>query len=235
MVNIKFLNEESIKQADVKSITSHIIEISGVEQNTSGFHVLTDDGEISGKYEDYTTLYRELEGCFQLSNDESVYVEPKPPVIEPVEPYVPTLEEVQESKVSEMNYAQQEAINYGVDVQLSNGSTEHFSLTQYDQQSLMGLQSLVAEGEENIPWHNSDESEHCKFYSNEDMKLIITNALAYVTYHVTYFRDLRIYIRSLDDKEVIQNIEYGDPIPAENQSEVLQAMLLEAQADINKG
>lgn len=235
MVNIKFLNEESAKQADVKSITSHIIEISGVEQNTSGFHVLTDDGEISGKYEDYTTLYRELEGCFQLSNDESVYVEPKPPVIEPVEPYVPTLEEVQESKVSEMNYAQQEAINYGVDVQLSNGSTEHFSLTQYDQQSLMGLQSLVAEGEENIPWHNSDESEHCKFYSNEDMKLIITNALAYVTYHVTYFRDLRIYIRSLDDKEVIQNIEYGDPIPAENQSEVLQAMLLQAQADINKG
>ena len=235
MINIKFLNEESAKQADVKSITSHIIEISGVEQNTSGFHVLTDDGEISGKYEDYTTLYRELEGCFQLSNDESVYVEPKPPVIEPVEPYVPTLEEVQESKVSEMNYAQQEAINYGVDVQLSNGSTEHFSLTQYDQQSLMGLQSLVAEGEENIPWHNSDESEHCKFYSNEDMKLIITNALAYVTYHVTYFRDLRIYIRSLDDKEVIQNIEYGDPIPAENQSEVLQAMLLEAQADINKG
>lgn len=235
MVNIKFLNEESAKQADVKSITSHIIEISGVEQNTSGFHVLTDDGEISGKYEDYTTLYRELEGCFQLSNDESVYVEPKPPVIEPVEPYVPTLEEVQESKVSEMNYAQQEAINYGVDVQLSNGSTEHFSLTQYDQQSLMGLQSLVAEGEENIPWHNSDESEHCKFYNNEDMKLIITNALAYVTYHVTYFRDLRIYIRSLDDKEVIQNIEYGDPIPAENQSEVLQAMLLQAQADINKG
>ena len=235
MVNIKFLNEEFAKQADVKSITSHIIEISGVEQNTSGFHVLTDDGEISGKYEDYTTLYRELEGCFQLSNDESVYVEPKPPVIEPVEPYVPTLEEVQESKVSEMNYAQQEAINYGVDVQLSNGSTEHFSLTQYDQQSLMGLQSLVAEGEENIPWHNSDESEHCKFYSNEDMKLIITNALAYVTYHVTYFRDLRIYIRSLDDKEVIQNIEYGDPIPAENQSEVLQVMLLQAQADINKG
>ena len=99
----------------------------------------------------------------------------------------------------------------------------------------MGLQSLVAEGEENIPWHNSDESEHCKFYSNEDMKLIITNALAYVTYHVTYFRDLRIYIRSLDDKEVIQNIEYGDPIPAENQSEVLQVMLLQAQADINKG
>lgn len=234
MVDIKFVNSEEIQNADVKYVSQHVMEISGVDQNTSGFCILN-NGMVCGKYEDYTTLYREVEGGFQLSNDGSIYVEPEPPEIEPIEPYVPTLEEIQESKVSEMNAAQQEAINYGVDVQLTSGQTEHFSLTQYDQQSLMGLQSLVAEGQENIPWHNSDESEHCKFYSNEDMKLIITNALAYVTYHVTYFRDLRIYIRSLDDKEVIQNIEYGDPIPAENQSEVLQVMLLQAQADINKG
>lgn len=234
MVNIKFLNEEAIHQADVKSITSHVIEINGVNQNTSGFHILTDKGDISGKYENYTTLYRVVENGFQLSDDESVYVEPEPPETEPIEPYVPTLEEVQESKVYEMNAAQQETISYGVDVKLTNGTTEHFSLTQYDQQSLMGLQSLVAEGEENIPWHNSDETEHCKFYSNADMKLIITNALAYVTYHVTYFRDLRIYIRSLDDVETIQKIQYGDPIPVESQSEVLQTMLLQAQTNSEK-
>ena len=63
------------------------------------------------------------------------------------------------------------------------------------------------------------------------MKLIIASALAYVTYHVTYFRDLRIYIRSLDDKELIQKIQYGDSIPTENQSEVLQVMLAQAQSD----
>ena len=234
MVNIKFLNEEAIHQADVKSITSHVIEINGVNQNTSGFHILTDEGDISGKYENYTTLYRVVENGFQLSDDESVYVEPEPPETEPIEPYVPTLEEVQESKVYEMNAAQQETINYGMDVKLTDGTTEHFSLTQYDQQSLMGLQSLVAEGTENIPWHNSNEAEHCKFYSNADMKLIIASALAYVTYHVTYFRDLRIYIRSLDDKELIQKIQYGDSIPTENQSEVLQVMLVQAQSDHEK-
>lgn len=234
MVNIKFLDEESIQHANVTTITSHIVEISGVSQNISGFQLVTDDGTIYGRYEDYTTLYRELEDSFQLSNDESVYIEPEPPEIDPIEPYVPTLEEVQESKVAEMNVSQQETISYGVDVKLTNGTTEHFSLTQYDQQSLMGLQSLVAEGEENIPWHNSDETEHCKFYSNADMKLIITNALAYVTYHVTYFRDLRIYIRSLDDVETIQKIQYGDPIPVESQSEVLQTMLLQAQTNSEK-
>ena len=224
MVNIKFLDEESVRQADIKIISSNILEITGVDQNISGFHLITDNGDVFGKYEDYTTLYRTLETGFQLSNDGSVYVEPEPtPVPEP-EPYEPTLEEVQEAKVLEMNAAQQSTIEYGVDVQLTNRTTEHFSLTQYDQQSLMGLQTLVDAGQEIIPWHNSNEEEHCKFYSNADMARIITTALAYVTYHVTYFRDLRIYIRALTDKEDIQSIQYGDPIPAEYQSEVLQTL-----------
>ena len=44
MVNIKFLDEESIKQADVKRISSNILEITGVDQNISGFHLITDNG-----------------------------------------------------------------------------------------------------------------------------------------------------------------------------------------------
>lgn len=230
MFNIKFLNDnEHIYQADVKQITTNIIELKGVNQNTSGFHLLTDTGVIFGKYEDYTTLYRVIDDGFQLSNDESVYIEPEP-APEP-EPYVPTLKEIQEMKVAQMNQVQQETIAYGVDVELKDGTTEHFSLTQYDQQSLMGLQSRVAAGDENIPWHNSNESEHCKFYSNADMNLIITAALAYVTYHVTYFRDLRIYIRSLQDKEAINTITYGVVIPREYQSEVLQTIVLSQDGD----
>lgn len=224
MINIKFLNDEHIHQAIVEQITAHIIEVKGegIEPNISGFHVLTEDGAVSGEYEDYTTLYRTIDGGFQLSNDESVYVEPEP--IEPEEPYEPTLQDIQEAKVIEMNYKQQATIAEGIDVKLTDGSTEHFALTQYDQQSLMGLQSLVASGQENIPWHNSDEGEHCKFYSNADMLKIITAALQYVSYHVTYFRDLRIYIRSLQDKESIQAIEYGIEIPPEHRSDVLQVM-----------
>ena len=175
-------------------------------------------------------MYRIVDGGFQLSNDESVYIEPEP--IPDPDPYVPTLEEVQEAKVIEMNQEQQKIIAYGVDVKLTNDTTEHFSLTQYDQQSLMGLQSRVVAGDENIPWHNSDESEHCKFYSNADMNLIITTALAYVTYHVTYFRDLRIYIRSLQDKEEINAITYGTVIPSEYQSEVLQTIMLMQSGDV---
>lgn len=223
MQNIIFLNEEVVLSAEVKRIGEHLVQINGdFDKNVSGFHVVTDSGDVYGKYEDYTTLYKEIEGGFILSNDESVYVEPDP--IPDPEPYEPTLEEVQEAKVAEMNTAQQHTIEAGIDVTLAGGIVEHFTLTQYDQQSLMGLQSQVATGEDNIPWHNSNEKEHCKFYSNADMQLIVTKAMEFVTYNVTYYRDLRIYIRALTDKEVVKAITYGAEIPADYQSDVLKVL-----------
>jgi len=139
--------------------------------------------------------------------------------------YVPTLEEIQEAKVAEMNAAQQVVIQSGVDVTLSDGTSEHFTLTDHDQTSLMGLQTQVAAGAENIPWHTSDQSEHCKYYSNTDMALITTAALACVTWHVTYFRDLRIYLRSLKNKDDVNAVVYGMAIPEEFQSEPLKDMI----------
>lgn len=102
---------------------------------------------------------------------------------------------------------------------------EHFSLTDHDQTSLVGLQTQVASGEENIPWHTSDETKHCKFYSNADMAKITATAMTFVTWHITYFRDLRIYIRSLESKEDVGRITYGTGIPEAYQSEPLKAML----------
>lgn len=222
-MNILFLDQkEPVSGKVTKQDDNHVL-IEGVEKNTSGFSLLTDKGFVFGKYEDYTTIYKEMETGYILSNDGSVYVEPEP-IPEP-EPIEPTLEEVKESKVSEMNATQQKVIAAGVDVTLTDGTTEHFTLEEHDQTSLVGLQSQVAAGEENIPWHTSNEAEHCKFYSNADMEKITTTAMAYVTWHVTYFRDLRIYIRSLESKEDVEKVTYGMDIPEAYQSEPLKAML----------
>lgn len=236
-MNILFLDQkEPVEGKVVKQDDSHIL-IEGVEKNTSGFRLLTEKGCVFGKYEEFTTLYKEEESGFILSSDGSVYVEPEPmpepepepePTPEPEpepEPYEPTLEDSQEAKVAEMNMAQQGIIATGVDVVLTDGTTEHFTLEDHDQTSLVGLQSQVAAGEENIPWHTSNEAEHCKFYSNADMGRITTTAMAYVTWHVTYFRDLRIYIRSLESKEDVEKVTYGMNIPEAYQSEPLKAML----------
>lgn len=222
-MNILFLDQkEPVSGKVTKQDDNHVL-IEGVEKNMSGFNLLTEKGFVFGKYEDYTTLYKDTETGYILSNDGSVYVEPEP-IPEP-EPIEPTLEEVKESKVGKMNETHQKVIAAGVDVTLTDGTTEHFALEEHDQTSLVGLQSQVAAGEENIPWHTSNEEEHCKFYSNKDMKKITATAMAYVTWHVTYFRDLRIYIRSLKSKEDVEKVTYGMDIPEAYQSEPLKAMM----------
>lgn len=222
-MNILFLDQKEPVEGKVTKQDDNHVLIEGAGKNTSGFNLLTEKGFVFGKYEDYTTLYKDTETGYILSNDGSVYVEPEP-IPEP-EPIEPTLEEVKESKVGEMNETQQKVIAAGVDVTLTDGTTERFALEEHDQTSLVGLQSQVVTGEENIPWHTSNEAEHCKFYSNADMEKITTTAMSYVTWHVTYFRDLRIYIRSLESKEDVEKVTYGMDIPEAYQSEPLKAML----------
>lgn len=135
--------------------------------------------------------------------------------------FVETLEQIKEKKISEMNAEQQKLIQYGVEVSLTDGTTERFTLKDQDQMSLMGLQTLAQQGVDKIPWHEADNAEHCKYYSAEDMSKITGAALSFISYQVTYFRDLRIYINSMTDKESIENVTYGMYIPTEYQSEVL--------------
>ena len=229
MLKLKYIGDEESYAVEFRTVSNNIVELMGdFPIKDTGFTLSRAEHEDNWDYTGYTTVYREIEGGVQFSNDGSVYVEPEQPS-EPdtpdYEPYVPTLDEVKESKVKEMNAVQQQTIQHGIDVTLTDGATEHFSLTDHDQTSLMGLQSQVAAGVEQIPWHTSNESEHCKFYSNADMALITTAAMEYVTWHVTYFRDLRIYIRSLDNIDDVKAITYGVAIPQEYQSEPLKAMM----------
>lgn len=236
MAYLKFLNSSEVYKCKVIP-QNNIVTLkfdSEMEVSTAGFDLYLDEAcetDIgAGFYHAFTTIYRnddttaEYNG-YQLSKDGSVYVEPKP-VPEP-EPYVPTLEEVQEAKVSEMNAAQQQIVAQGCEVELTYGTKERFTLTTNDQLSLNALSVKTLEGMQIVPWHPADESVHCKFYSEEDMKKITDACMNWVAYHVTYFRDLRIYIRSLQDKNTINAIQYGDSIPTGYQSEVLQSMLAE--------
>lgn len=192
-----------------------------------GFILSRSEKKDGWDYTGYSTIYKEIEGGALFSNDGTVYMEPEKPepdIPEP-EPYIPTLDEIKESKVSELNADQQKAIAVGISVVLTDGTVEHFTLTDHDQTSLIGLQKRVESGDELIPWHTRNEDEHCKFYSNADMALITGKAMEYVTWHVTYFRDLRIFTRSLVEKEAVNAVFYGMNIPEEYQSEPLKAMI----------
>lgn len=220
MENILFVDSNTPIKVEIEATSPNTIQIiTNSPVNTSGFQLVTDTGDVYGEYEDYTTLYKELDDGFILSNDGSTYVEPEP--IPVPEPYEPTLEEIKEQKIAEMNFEQQRVIKAGINVTLSEGITEHFTLKDQDQISLMGLQTLAAQGTEKIPWHESNNAEHCKYYSAEDMNKITSAALSFISFQVTYFRDLRIYINSMQDRESVQEVKYGMYIPEEYQSEVL--------------
>lgn len=193
-------------------------------------------GTIDGATEQTVLDYEEVIVPTPIPDENYEFVkwEPEIPVSGPIKEnkaftaifeYVPTLEEVKALKEEEMNNAQQAIIQNGVNVTLTDGTVEHFTLTDHDQTSLIGLQTKVVAGEESIPWHTSDHAEHCKYYSNTDMGLITETALNYVAYHVTYFRDLRIYINALETKEEVEDIFYGTAIPEEYQSEPLKDMV----------
>ena len=215
---IKYLNESESKNASVKKVSNHVVEIKGCEQNISGFHLVKENGSVFGKYEDYTTLYREIQGGFLLSNDGSVYVEPEP------EPYEPTLEELKEQKISEVSDACKDTIHAGVDVELPTGSTEHFSLKEEDQINLFGKQAQISAGITQLEYHQ--DGHPCRYYTVEEMTAIITAAMQFVSYHTTYCNSLYTWINSVTDKEDLQDITYGSSIPFEYQSEVLQTYLL---------
>ena len=100
----------------------------------------------------WTTVYRDEGQTVYLSDDGSVYQTPDPDSGEvlPPEPYVPTLAELQSVKKREISQACERIIYSGVDVTFTDGSVEHFSLTEHDQLNLFGKQVQLAAGAEQL-------------------------------------------------------------------------------------
>ena len=96
---IKFKNEKTTQLVVVSEESHHVIRITGdnLTVNTNGFRLYL-DAECkypldNGEYEAYTTLFREGDGWYELSDDGSVYIEP----VAPVQPE-PTEEELAEQE-----------------------------------------------------------------------------------------------------------------------------------------
>ena len=83
---IKFKNKETTQLVVVSEESPHVIRITGdnLTVNTNGFRLYLDaDCKYpldNGEYAAYTTLFREGDGWYELSDDGSVYIEPVAPV-----------------------------------------------------------------------------------------------------------------------------------------------------------
>ena len=128
------------------------------------------------------------------------------------------------SKVEELDTTCNKTIIAGADVTLKSGETLHFTLDEHDQANLTAIENKLIRGATLVMWHEDNQDEHCKFFDAEDGWKIIDTLTDFKTYHITYFRDARIYIRSLTDADVVNSFSYGDEIPDEYKSDVLKSL-----------
>lgn len=136
--------------------------------------------------------------------------------------YIPTIEELRTAKIEELELSKSDVIANGFDATLTDGTVEHFSLTTEDQLYLTALRTQVLAGINPIPWHISDNTAACKYYSNEDMDIITQTAMTIIVYHITYAKDIIRYVNAITDKEELAAVTYGMVIPEDYQSQPLK-------------
>ena len=134
-----------------------------------------------------------------------------------------TLEEYKAAKKQEISQACEQIIYSGVDVELSDGSAEHFSLTEHDQLNLFGKQVQLTAGITELEYHA--DGQPCRYYSAKDMQIITSAAMAFVSYHTTYCNAVNMWISGTQSTEEIQQIYYGADVPEQYQSDVLKAYI----------
>ena len=225
MIKLKYVGEKNIYDILFKKLNSNIVQITGdFPVKAKGFICFREEDEADEwNYEGFTTVYREIDGGAQFSDNGSVYIEPVIPEPGELEPYIPTLKEVQDAKKQEIYMAYQAAKVVGVEVSISTG-TERFPLTDEDITFLIGKQfELSSSANDYISYQDSNN--HCKFYSREDMQTIIQQALLFVNYQTAYRNNLCEWVEQCTTAEEVEVIYYGADIPEEYQNEVYKLYL----------
>ena len=190
----------------ISSSTTMIWQIDGKELFPEWLGLLSVVCEDIEKQE-YDALVEQL----KPNNDAPEDIVPEPSEEE-------RLQERKDKKINQMSRRCSEVITEGVDVELSDGNTYHFSLTVEDQLNLITISAMIAEGQTVLPYHADDEQ--CVFFSAEDMLKVIDTATNFKTYHTTYFNSLKTYILALETIEEVDSLYYGVDIPEEYQSPV---------------
>lgn len=220
MEKIHFYNTTNIYKGVTDFVNKNVIVINfngnipSETELTNGFEILNENNDfVQAEYPDYATVYRTYTddvNRIELSNDGSVYVEPEP-TPEP-EPYVPTLDDIKASKISELSYICNQSIINGVNVEI-DGNMEHFSYKEEDQVNIKEIFDLALET--NVPMYYHSDGASCKLYTVEQIIELYSTATNNKMHHTTYFNQLKLYVKSLTDIDEVSDIEYGQELTGE--------------------
>lgn len=217
MEKICFYKNNKIYDGTTDFVSKHVLVIlfnqiaPTILELESGFKILNENNDfVQADYQNFNTIYRTYSDNpykVELSDDGSVYVEPEP-VPEP-EPYIPTLDDVKMQKINVLSHMCSQLITNGVSVDI-DGTTEHFSYKDEDQVNIKEIFDLAVQT--NVPMYYHSDGNSCKLYTVEQIIALYTATTTNKMHHQTYFNQLKLYTLAQENKESVENINYGDEL-----------------------
>lgn len=128
-----------------------------------------------------------------------------------------SLDELKAWQKKQVNVACKEAIEAGVDVELSDGKTYHFSYKAEDQINYVEMrQEIEYDGYTKIPYH--PDNGDCTIYSSDDMKKIIKAQIANKFVLTTKCNAYHGMIKDAEDKATVSAIVWGSDLSEKRQA-----------------
>lgn len=201
MLNLTYIGQNKKYPVNFRIISEHIVEVTGDFPILDYGFILTrigDSNAFTGDYSLYGTVYRLLENGAQFSDDGSEYIPPEPkPTPVPVEP---TLEEVRANKLSEIESTKNQSIMEGVEYKgtiFTYSTSEQFTIKNKLEQSIQTESSVSISG---------------VLLNPEEIKELYTMLEKNEIYHTLYAEQLTKFVNSLEVKELIQEVYYGQEL-----------------------
>lgn len=142
-----------------------------------------------------------------------------------------SLSEFQDYQKSLLGQACTAAIYRGVDVITSHHGKQHFSYTAEDQRNLKDLYDTARDLKVSLPYHA--DGYKCDSYTYQDIILIYITQQKNRVYQTTYCNFLNLLIASMQNKDEIEKITYGQALSADDQQELMQ-LLSEGEKAMNQ-
>ena len=220
MLRLQYIGDNTTYLVEFKKISGQVVQVTGtLPVKTKGFTLsrIKEDA-WRADYTAYRTVYREVPGGVQFSNDGGVYVAPPTPEPTPEpEPYVPTEEELtamfERNKKDKIALSKAMLESYLADNPIT--STAHndtvgvYAVTS-EKQTLMMSQYMTYQIEKAVDtdatlrWNESGKS--CEDWTEQEFLVLILEIKGYVYPLVSYQQTIEEQINACTTQEELDAV-----------------------------
>lgn len=122
------------------------------------------------------------------------------------------IEQLKQTKISELSAICEQTIYKGLELELSEGK-EHFEYKEKDQINIKAMFDAVIFGAEKYPYQS--ETGVCRIFIKEDIVKLYSSLETLRTSQLTYYNQLKKYVNTLENIEEINAVIYGQELTGE--------------------